>query len=840
MVNLSVWWLEVVARDCAEGRVYRPGLEARPRAAGCPGAGCRGGGRRARSPHGPGACGAGTRAAAGTARTTSSTVSGSSPTEAASVDRPTGPPPNRCTIACRIAWSSRSRPSLVDLEDLEARPRDLAGDRPVVTHLGEVAHAPQQPVRDARRAAGAPGDLGGARLVEPHLEDAGRAPDDATRGRRPGSSRAAARTRTARAAASVMRPGRVVAADQREPRQLQPDRARGRTLAEHDVEHEVLERRVQHLLDRARHAVDLVDEQHVAVVEVREDRGEVARAIERRPARGLEPGPHLVRHDLGERGLAEPGRAAEQQVVDGFAAPPRAVDQQLELFLHPFLADEVGERVVGRSATSNSRSSGSTTAASIRRSSSTAPAHLLQRLAQQVVDLASVGVDVARGLGGLLRREAERDERVAHVDDRTALARQLGLAAEPVAQVDHDPLRDLLADARHDGERVGVTGDHGSPERVGAHRRQEREPDLRADAGDAGQQVEELALVGASRSRTASSSRRARPCGCARGRSCRRRGAGSPPRWAPRRRSRRRRPRARRWSRPSRTTSPSRNEIIGRPRRAAAARSRRPMRCVRATAAASTASGLPADRGSRARARARRAPAACRRCPRPVTALFTSVGLYSSTASPASAAATMTAPVARATVSALTWFRLKATRSTATLGGVMGRDRRAHRSRQRHRGDRPRACRRRSSRCRPRAASAAGRRERPPRVRASRHAGVHPEHTGIEHLFVQSTRAPDAGQTRHRNAHRSTVVVVGASPTARIDHGIRARLQQMSIRGFPTDDRRRRTCGDAEPVRLDASSTARSPIGKAAQQPTARAESSTRCGESPVRLRVPR
>ena len=46
--------------------------------------------------------------------------------------------------------------------------------------------------------------------------------------------------------------------------------------------------------------------------------------------------------------------------------------------------------------------------------------------------------------------------------------------------------------------------------------------------------------------------------------------------------------------------------------------------------------------------------------------LFTSVGLYSSTRTPASAATTMTAPVARATVSALTWFRLKATRSIAT------------------------------------------------------------------------------------------------------------------------------------------------------------------------------
>ena len=47
-----------------------------------------------------------------------------------------------------------------------------------------------------------------------------------------------------------MRPGRVVAATSVNRGQLEPDRARRRSLAEHDVEVEVLERRIQHLLDR--------------------------------------------------------------------------------------------------------------------------------------------------------------------------------------------------------------------------------------------------------------------------------------------------------------------------------------------------------------------------------------------------------------------------------------------------------------------------------------------------------------------------------------------------------------------------------------------------------------
>ena len=49
--------------------------------------------------------------------------------------------------------------------------------------------------------------------------------------------------------------------------------------------------------------------------------------------------------------------------------------------------------------------------------------------------------------------------------------------------------------------------------------------------------------------------------------------------------------------------------------------------------------------------------------------LLTSLGAYSSTSKPAWAATSMMAPVARATCSALTWFRLHATRSMATAVG---------------------------------------------------------------------------------------------------------------------------------------------------------------------------
>ena len=52
-------------------------------------------------------------------------------------------------------------------------------------------------------------------------------------------------------------------------------------LADDDVELEVLHRGIEDLLDGPTEAVDLVDEEHVALVELREDRREVAGALQR-------------------------------------------------------------------------------------------------------------------------------------------------------------------------------------------------------------------------------------------------------------------------------------------------------------------------------------------------------------------------------------------------------------------------------------------------------------------------------------------------------------------------------------------------------------------------------
>ena len=65
-------------------------------------------------------------------------------------------------------------------------------------------------------------------------------------------------------------------ADQRERREADLDRARRRALADDEVELEILERRIEDLLDGRRQAMDFVDEEDVALLEVGEERGEVA------------------------------------------------------------------------------------------------------------------------------------------------------------------------------------------------------------------------------------------------------------------------------------------------------------------------------------------------------------------------------------------------------------------------------------------------------------------------------------------------------------------------------------------------------------------------------------
>ena len=110
-----------------------------------------------------------------------------------------------------------------------------------------------------------------------------------------------------------------------------------------DVEPEVLERRVEDLLDGRVQPVDLVDEEHVARLERGQDRGDVALPLERRAGDRADADAELLADDVREARLAEPRRADEQHVVERLAPRDRRGEHDLELLLEPLLADELGQ-----------------------------------------------------------------------------------------------------------------------------------------------------------------------------------------------------------------------------------------------------------------------------------------------------------------------------------------------------------------------------------------------------------------------------------------------------------------------------------------------------------------
>ena len=104
-----------------------------------------------------------------------------------------------------------------------------------------------------------------------------------------------------------------------------------RALADDDVELEVFHRRVEDFLDRRRHAVDLVDEEHFALGEIGQDGREVARTFDHRSGGRPHRDAELVADHVRERRLAEARRSVEQHMVERFAAPLGGRNRHLQI-----------------------------------------------------------------------------------------------------------------------------------------------------------------------------------------------------------------------------------------------------------------------------------------------------------------------------------------------------------------------------------------------------------------------------------------------------------------------------------------------------------------------------
>src|SRR5690606_32066563 len=177
---------------------------------------------------------------------TSSSVPRSSDSDAASDSTPTGPPSKWPMMVLSSRRSSSSKPSGSTLSMAMAACATLV-DAPAGPDLGVVTHPAQQAVGDARRAARAAGDLAGAIRFAVDAQDPRRTAHD------PGQLLGRVELQALDDAEAVaqrrgQQAGAGGGADQGERRQVELDRARGRALADHDVDLEVLHRRIEHLL----------------------------------------------------------------------------------------------------------------------------------------------------------------------------------------------------------------------------------------------------------------------------------------------------------------------------------------------------------------------------------------------------------------------------------------------------------------------------------------------------------------------------------------------------------------------------------------------------------------
>ena len=227
----------------------------------------------------------------------------------------------------------------VHLEQVQGLARHLRRDAALMAHLCEIPDALEQAVGYTRRPARAQGYLARPLLLDDHIQYVGGTMHDheqlvhrvvvkAMREPEPVSQRRGDETRPRRGP------------DQREVRQFQADAAGAGSLTQDDVDLEILHRRVEDLLDGSVETVDLVDEQHVSELQVREDGGHVGLALKGRPGRGHDADTHLRRDDVGQRGLAQSRRPGEQDVVQRLPARERGLDEDLKLLSQHGLPDE--------------------------------------------------------------------------------------------------------------------------------------------------------------------------------------------------------------------------------------------------------------------------------------------------------------------------------------------------------------------------------------------------------------------------------------------------------------------------------------------------------------------
>lgn len=89
--------------------------------------------------------------------------------------------------------------------------------------------------------------------------------------------------------------------------------------------------------------MDFINEEDVALLEIGENASEVGGFLHGQPADGAEVRAHHFGKDVGERGLAEAERSADENMIERFAAMLGRGDAHIKALLHLGLPPEISE-----------------------------------------------------------------------------------------------------------------------------------------------------------------------------------------------------------------------------------------------------------------------------------------------------------------------------------------------------------------------------------------------------------------------------------------------------------------------------------------------------------------
>ena len=121
-------------------------------------------------------------------------------------------------------------------------------------------------------------------------------------------------------------------------------RASAWSFIDHDIDPVILHSGIQVFLHDRAQPVNLIDKKHVVLLQRGQYPGQISRLIQHRPRRDLETNPQLVRYNIRQRRLSQPGRPMQKHMIQRLLTHAGSHDEHLQVLHHLRLSAEVTER----------------------------------------------------------------------------------------------------------------------------------------------------------------------------------------------------------------------------------------------------------------------------------------------------------------------------------------------------------------------------------------------------------------------------------------------------------------------------------------------------------------